>query len=117
MEIHDDESSEIEEFGQDNGNRISINAYCIHKDIKGHCEDSWVGEYVNNIDENRQLNSISKDDRLLITEDDYAEYIFPMHITKNVKPNVIHIDLLHIVGEDSNGHFVYSKHFVNVDQW
>ena len=45
---------------KDNGNRISINVYGIHKDIKNQCEDSIVGEYVNNIDENRQLNNIKK---------------------------------------------------------
>ena len=33
MEIDDDEINEIEEFEKDNGNRISINVYGIHKDI------------------------------------------------------------------------------------
>ena len=53
------------------GNRISITVYGIHKDIKNHCEDvaalGLVGEYVNNIDENRQVNNISKNDILIIT--------------------------------------------------
>ena len=30
---------------------------------------------------------------------------------KNIKANVIHTDLLHIVDEDSNGKFVYIKNF------
>ena len=30
---------------------------------------------------------------------------------KTIKTNVIHIDLLHIVDEDSNVHFVYVKDF------
>ena len=34
-----------------------------------------------------------------------------MYITKNIKPNVIHIDLLHIVDEDNNGHLVDIKDF------
>ena len=34
-----------------------------------------------------------------------------MYITKNTKPNAIHIDLLHIVDAYSNGHFVYIKDF------
>ena len=51
----------------------------------------------------------SKNDRLLIIEDDYDKYIFPMYKRKNTQPNTIHIDLLHIVDEDSNGHFVYIK--------
>ena len=89
------------------GSGISINVYGIHKDIKNHCQDSLVGEYMNNMDENRQLNDINKNARLWITEDDYAKYTFPMYITKNTKPNVIHIDLLHIVDEDDNVHFVY----------
>ena len=33
MEIDDDEIHEIEEFEQDNGNRISIHVYGIHKDV------------------------------------------------------------------------------------
>ena len=93
----DIEINEIEEFEKDNGNRISINVYGIHKDIKKHCGDSSVGEYMNNVDESRQLNNIGKNDRLLITEDDYDKYTFPMCTTRNTKPNVIHIDLLHIV--------------------
>jgi len=52
-----------------------------------------------------------QNDRLLITEDEYDKYIVQMYITKNTKPNVIHIDLLHIVDEASNGHFVYIKDF------
>ena len=52
---------------------------------------------------------MTNNDGLLITEDDYDKCIFPMNITKNTKPDVIHIDLLHIVDEDSNGHFVYIK--------
>ena len=58
MEIDDDVNNSIEEFETDNGNRISINVYGIHKYIKHHCEDSLVGEYVNNIDAHRQLNNI-----------------------------------------------------------
>ena len=111
MEIDDDVNNSIEEFEKDNGNRISINVYGIHKDIKKHGDDSLIGDYVNNIDESRQSNNINKDDRLLITEDDYDKYIFPMYITKNTKPKAIHIDLLHIVDEDNNGHFVYIKDF------
>ena len=111
MEIDDDEIHEIEEFVKYNGNSISINVYGIHKDIKKQCADSLVGEYMNNIDESRQLNNIDKHDRLLRTEDDYDTSIFPMYITKNTKPNTIHIDLLHIVDEDNNGHFVYIKDF------
>ena len=53
-----------------------------------------VGEYVNNIDENRQVNNI-KNDRLLITEDDYEKYIFPMYITK--KLNQIQFILIHYI--------------------
>ena len=34
-----------------------------------------------------------------------------MYITKNSKPNVIPLELLHIVDEDNNGHFVYIKDF------
>ena len=34
MEIDDDVNNSIEEFEKDNGNRISINVYGIHKDIK-----------------------------------------------------------------------------------
>ena len=34
MEIDDDEINDIEEFEKDNANRISINVYVIHKDIK-----------------------------------------------------------------------------------
>jgi hypothetical protein len=30
---------------------------------------------------------------------------------KNTKRNTIHIDVLHIVDEDNNGHFVYIKDF------
>ena len=52
-----------------------------------------------------------QNDRLLITEDDFERYNFPMYTTKNIKPTAIHIDLLHIVDEDSNGHFVYIKDF------
>ena len=74
-------------------------------------QDSWVGEYVSNIDEHRQLNNLNKNDRLLITENDYDKYIAQMYITKNTKPNVIHIDLSHIVDEDSNGNFVYITDF------
>ena len=36
---------------KDNNNRISVHVYGIHKDIKNHCQDGLVGEYVNNIDE------------------------------------------------------------------
>ena len=79
--------------------------------IKQHGEHSLVGEYMNNVDENRQINNIDKHDRLLIKEDDCDKYIFPMYITKNTKPNTIHIDLLHIVDEDNNGDFVYAKDF------
>ena len=82
MEIDDDENNDIEDFEKDSGNRISINVYGIHNDIKNHCQDSLVGEYVNNIAESRQLNNTSNNDRLLIAEDDYDEFIFPMYITK-----------------------------------
>ena len=34
-----------------------------------------------------------------------------MYITKNTKSKTIHIDLLHIVDEDNNGHFIYIKDF------
>ena len=34
-----------------------------------------------------------------------------MYITKNTKSTTIHIDLLHIVDEDNNGHFIYIKDF------
>ena len=78
---------------------------------KKHGADSLIGDYVNNIDESRKSNNINKDDRLLITEDDYDKYIFPMLITKNTKPNAIHIDLSHIVDADNNVHFVYIKDF------
>ena len=37
-----------------------------------------------------------------------------MYITKNSKPHVIHIDLLHIVDEDNNGNFVYIKDFEHI---
>ena len=59
MEIDDDEINEIDEFEKDNCNRISINAYGIHKDIKKHCEDSSVGEYMHNV-ESIQINNIDK---------------------------------------------------------
>ena len=52
--------------------------------FKKHCEDSSLGEYMNNIDEHRPLNNIDKRDRLLIAEDDYDDYIFPMYITKTL---------------------------------
>ena len=51
IEIDDDENNEIEEWEKYNGNTKSINVYGIHKDIKNHCEDRLVGEYVNNVDE------------------------------------------------------------------
>ena len=76
MEIDDDVNNSIEEFEKDNDNRISINVYGIHKDIKKHGDDSLIGDYVNNINESKQTNNIKKDDRLLITEDDYDKYIF-----------------------------------------
>ena len=39
-------------------------------------------------------------------------YIYPnVFWTKNTKPDVTHIDLLHIVDEYDNGHFVYIKDF------
>ena len=50
----------LKKFEKDNGNRISINFYGVHKAVKNHCDDSSVGEYVNNIDENRQWNNINK---------------------------------------------------------
>ena len=92
MKIDDDEINEMEELEKDNGNRVSINVYGIHKDIKKHCKDSSIGEYMNNVDESRQINNIDKHDRLFITEDGYDKYTFPMYITKNTKPNVIQID-------------------------
>ena len=105
MEIDDDEMNEIEEFEKDNGNRISINSYGIHKDIKKHCEDSSIGENMNNIDGRRQLNNVDKHDKLLITVDDYDKNVFPMYTTKNIKPHTIHIDLLRIVDEDNGWAF------------
>ena len=111
MELDDDEINGIQEFEKDSGNMISIHVYGMHEDIKTHCEDSSIGEYMNNVDGSRQVNNIDKHDKLLKTEDDYDEYIFPMCITKNTKPNTIHIDSLHIVDEDRNGHFVYIKDF------
>ena len=54
-----------------------MNVYRIHKDIKKHCEDGSIGEYVNDIDESRHLNNIDKHDKSLITEDDYDKCIFP----------------------------------------
>ena len=62
--------------------------------LKKHCEDRLVGEYMNDVDESRQINNIDKHDRLLITEDCYDEYVFPNVYNKNIKPNAIHIDLL-----------------------
>ena len=42
---------------------------------------------------------------------------FPMYTTRNTEPNTSHIDLLHCVDEDSNGHFVYKGLWeVNGDQ-
>ena len=70
-----------------------------------------VGEYVNNIDERRQINNIDRHDELLITEDDYDKYIFPVYIIKIIKPDVIHIGLLHIADEDNDGQCVYIKDF------
>ena len=64
---------------------------------------------MNNIGETRQSNNINKNDRLLITEDDYDTYNFPMYITQNTKPHAIHIDLLHIADENNTGHFVDIK--------
>jgi len=66
------------------------------------------------LDERRQLNNIGRHDKLLITEDDYDKYIVPMYITKNIKPNTIHIDLLHIVDDDNIWHFVYIQDFENL---
>ena len=34
-----------------------------------------------------------------------------MYIAKHIKAYATHIDLLHMVDEDSNGHFVYIKDF------
>ena len=62
---------------KNNGNRISINVYGIHKDIKKQCEDILFGDYVNNIDGSRQVNNINKNDELLITENDYYEIHLP----------------------------------------
>jgi len=76
MAIDDDVKNSTEEFVEDNGNRTSFNVYGIHKDIRNHCEDSLGGEYVNNIDEDRQFNNIDKDGILLITEDNYDNYMF-----------------------------------------
>ena len=76
VEIDDDVNSSIQEFEKCNGNRMSIHVYGIHKDIKKHCDGSLVGEYVNNIDESRQLNNIDKHDKLLITEDDSDKHRF-----------------------------------------
>ena len=102
MEIDDDVNNSIEEFEKDNDNRISINVYGIHKDIKKHGDDSLIGDYVNNINESKQTNkfgsktqlkhpkgalSIKKDDRLLITEDDYDKYIFQCIYQKTLNQN------------------------------
>jgi len=43
VEIDDDENNEFEEFEKDNGNRISVNVYGIHNDVKNHCEDARKG--------------------------------------------------------------------------
>ena len=51
MEIDDDVNNSIEEFEKYNDNRISINVYGIHKDIKKHGDDSLIGDYVNNIND------------------------------------------------------------------
>ena len=59
-EIDDDENNENEESEKDNGNKISIDVYGIHKDMKKHCEDSLVGEHVKNIEESIQLNKINE---------------------------------------------------------
>ena len=42
-----------------------------------------------------------------------------MYKRKNTQPNTTHIDLLHIVDEDNNGHFVYIKDFEKLmgGQW
>ena len=40
MEINDGVNNSIEEFERDNGNRIPINVYGIHNDIRNHCEAS-----------------------------------------------------------------------------
>ena len=80
MKVDDDENNSIEEFEKYNGNIISINVFI--KILKKHGADSLIGDYVNNIDESRKSNNINKDDRLLIAEDDYDKYIFPMYITK-----------------------------------
>ena len=37
-----------------------------------------------------------------------------MYITKNTKPNATHIESLHIVDEDSDGHFLNIKDFENL---
>ena len=34
-----------------------------------------------------------------------------MYITKHIEPNTTHIDLLHVVDEYGDGHFVYIKDF------
>ena len=64
----------------ENANKIMAIQYVygIHKDIKKYCEDSLVGEYVKHIDEHRQIDYIEKHDKLLIREDDYDKYIFPL---------------------------------------
>ena len=48
MKIDDDINNSIEEFEKkDNGNRISMNVFGIHKDIKNHCEAAAALELVN----------------------------------------------------------------------
>ena len=68
----DIEINEIEEFEKDNGNKISLHV-CGIRILKKHCKDNSIGECMNNIDESRQINYMNKDDKLLITEDDYDE--------------------------------------------
>jgi len=66
MEIDDDINNSKEEFETYNGNKISRNFCGVHTYIKNHCEGAAafgsVGEYVNNIRENRHLNNIKKTD-------------------------------------------------------
>ena len=91
----------LENLKKVNGNRLSIRVHGFHKDIKNHCEDAAafgsVVEYVNNIDETQQSNNMNQHDRLLITEDDYDKYIFPLYITKtlsHMQPILIYYILL-----------------------
>ena len=46
------------------------------KEIREGIAQAIEDQIENNIDENRQVNNITKNDRLLIAEDDYDKYIY-----------------------------------------